>query len=949
MGIQLGSNFSLQTNLPIDERMVCSSIAERDSIPMFKRYEGLLCYVEEEAINYQLVEGITNEHWQELKSSAFHVGPDEPEDKEKIWFDSSDETVETMKFPVEETLTQFRDTVSHMNEKLSEMWVDFQNINGGDFTDEGFTSDSTEGGNVQSIQIKNGLGQNLRQLRQGELAYCSDTNKLYIGARTNPFQETVTNVCIASGDGGGNGSGNLTGDYLDLTAKDGNTYRVTVADDGNLRVFPAKYYTADDPAPEDNARYKGLIINRVFGGGKAGKNGISPISHGFIELYNNNSQALDINLKGLSLHYRTKDDSVWEKIELHGVLPYQHSYLIRCARHTEDLSAVCRHSIKEYDLDWSQVSIDDGGFMVYLGIGRDVLLIQNPYNYNHTGFQIAGYIDMFVLGKEGTSDSVNAYEGSYGYYHNFGNYHTGAQRIDFKDKNNSYGDIEAVDYSTCNINIYRPRSTLDGAWDLYYNKIKLNERIPNMMNICYGKTWSTRTFTWQSAITDVGYLRYRKLDEYRWNTIETEREMVRHHDQDCIIHRVFVRDLEPGVYEYQAGEEGAWSDISTFEVIEHSATNQTDRIKFLQVSDQQGFYESEYDAWKWAIKYIEKNDNDFEWVLNSGDISQNANRSFEWRYYYHHASFNREKCHMICCGNNDLVDKMYSYAFKYYLTVEDEAQIDTTSQFPVSSCHSWDLGFVHFISVNTNVAEDENLFVNQMKWVKEDVEAARARTNPPRWFIMYAHHGAFTVCRMKMAQQMVPFLEDLEIDVLICGHHHSYSRSKPVRMNLRESLEATLGKDLYECTGPEIQNFVMDVGYVEKDYNGKQDQNTPEGNAASEAAYVDEVNGVYYIMCQSTGYKLQSNRDLEKTPTPWWYGFVGEHPYDPSYIMWDIGWDEIKFKSKSVLGVMEFDERSKLDDTLDIYRVKKDINLEDLTEKVIDELTIPHRSNRTSK
>ena len=176
MGIQLGSNFSLQTNLPIDERMVCSSIAERDSIPMFKRYEGLLCYVEEEAINYQLVEGITNEHWQELKSSAFHVGPDEPEDKEKIWFDSSDETVETMKFPVEETLTQFRDTVSHMNEKLSEMWVDFQNINGGDFTDEGFTSDSTEGGNVQSIQIKNGLGQNLRQLRQGELAYCSDTN-----------------------------------------------------------------------------------------------------------------------------------------------------------------------------------------------------------------------------------------------------------------------------------------------------------------------------------------------------------------------------------------------------------------------------------------------------------------------------------------------------------------------------------------------------------------------------------------------------------------------------------------------------------------------------------------------------------------------------------------------------------------------------------------------------
>ena len=76
MGIQLGSNFSLQTGLPLDERMTCKTMTDRDNIPMFKRYEGLLCYVEEEAINYQLIEGITNDCWQELKSSAFHVGPD---------------------------------------------------------------------------------------------------------------------------------------------------------------------------------------------------------------------------------------------------------------------------------------------------------------------------------------------------------------------------------------------------------------------------------------------------------------------------------------------------------------------------------------------------------------------------------------------------------------------------------------------------------------------------------------------------------------------------------------------------------------------------------------------------------------------------------------------------------------------------------------------------------
>ena len=301
---------------------------------------------------------------------------------------------------------------------------------------------------------------------------------------------------------------------------------------------------------------------------------------------------------------------------------------------------------------------------------------------------------------------------------------------------------------------------------------------------------------------------------------------------------------------------------------------------------------------------------------------------------------------MVCCGNNDLVDKKYSYAFKYYLTIEEEADITSTSNFPVSTCHSWDLGFVHFISVNTNVAEDENLFVNQMKWVKQDVEAARARQNPPRWFIMYAHHGPFTVCRMKAPQQMVPFLEDLEIDVLICGHHHSYSRSRPVKMNLREALESTLGKDLYECSGPEIRDFVMGVGYVEAKYNGNPDQNTPEGNAASEAAYINEAEGIYYVMCQSTGFKLQSNKDLEKTPTPWWYGFRGDHPYNPSYITWDISWNEIRLQSKSVTGIMLFDERSKLDTSLNSYVVKEDVSLNDLNAVVIDEITIPHRSRR---
>jgi hypothetical protein len=44
-------------------------------------------------------------------------------------------------------------------------------------------------------------------------------------------------------------------------------------------------------------------------------------------------------------------------------------------------------------------------------------------------------------------------------------------------------------------------------------------------------------------------------------------------------------------------------------------------------------------------------DTGFDFHLNTGDISQNANRSFEWRYHYKYADdLIRTMPHMITCG-----------------------------------------------------------------------------------------------------------------------------------------------------------------------------------------------------------------------------------------------------------------------------------------------------------
>lgn len=591
---------------------------------------------------------------------SVRIGEVEPIDVEQVWFDTSDVHLDDFDFPENIVLQDFQRTIHEIKDKVSniEHATKLEDIYGGGFSSEGVTSQETEGGTVKHVRIKIGQNINLRPLKEGELAYCVDTQKLYIGARLNPMQTTITNVAIggsngsSGGSGGGNESGTLTGEYVELT-NNGKKYRVMIGDDGDLKVYESSYYDAEDPDPVYASRFEGLIINRIYGGGQVGSN-LTPVSHGFIELYNNNQNNVTMNLKGLSVQYRAKTDAMWKKIELDGYLPPRHSYLIRCAKHSEFTSSQCRLKIEKFDKDWSSLALPTSGFSVYLGVGREALgsSIINPFDYDGANHKVEGYIDLMGVGGAGMVNSINAYESTKGYYRSILDINTGAQRVDFADTGEAYDDIESVDYKTCDVNIYRPRCMADGEWDKYYNKIKLNERIPNLLNICFGKEWHTRTFTWQSGVTEIGYIKYRKSGETKWKTKETERELVYHHDQDCTVHRVILYDLEEGMYEYKCGEEGAWSDESIFEIINHDPTNQEEHLKFMMVADQQGWTESEYDAWKWATRYIETNESpdDYEWILNAGDISQNANQSYEWRYYYKHPQFTREKPHMVICG-----------------------------------------------------------------------------------------------------------------------------------------------------------------------------------------------------------------------------------------------------------------------------------------------------------
>lgn len=593
-----------------------------------------------------------------------YTGVEEPIDVEKIWYDLSDEDVRDLRLPENYALSQFQDTVNEIRKEVSriETSVRMEDIKPGTFfTEDSNSSDVDEGSsNVKHVRIKVGTNPKLMQLAEGEMAYCVDTERLYIGVRQSPVSTIITNKIVGGGSStsGDSGSGNLTGEHLELDGRDGKKYRIYIDEDGVLKQRLVEFLDIDTPqasTPGVGARYKGLIINKYFGGGAKG-NGKSPLSHGFIELYNNNQNGQTISLKGLCLYYKTIDDGVWRRFELNGYIPHQHSYLIRGARVNSKMNSSCRHEIDKFDQHW-EIEFSNRSAMIYLGVDYGQLTITNPYNLSD-GTTLNSYIDLLAgahVDEERSLVAVEYDKSKSPAYRRLMTEDCGIQRIDFADTNSTYKDVGQINYRTCDISLYRPRCVEDGAWDLYLDKTKLNENIPNLLNIQYGKEWHTRTFTWQSKIMERGFLRYRKVGATKWIYKDTNTEIVYHTDQDCTIHRVIVRNLEEGLYEYQAGDEGCWGDVATFEVKSYKKDgtyDKTQHIKFLQVSDQQSKLESDYQAWRWTAKYIEDHENpeDYDFVVNCGDISDSGNRSFEWRCYYKFPRFLKEKCHMLCCG-----------------------------------------------------------------------------------------------------------------------------------------------------------------------------------------------------------------------------------------------------------------------------------------------------------
>jgi hypothetical protein len=718
------------------------------------------------------------------------------------------------------------------------------------------------------------------------------------------------------------GADNLGEDFVDLVGDDGQEYRVKIVN-GVPVAMRMDVFNAEDAKDEglNPTVYTGLIINQMYGAGDAIEG--TPVSHGFIELYNFTNK--EMNLKGIHLFYRAKAGS-WQSLPLQGILPARHSFLIRCAQHTIPFSQGVRHNIVDYDMHWD-IRLSDKGFSCYLQIGNEIPE-DNPVRQHkdaegNVTYTNGKYIDLLGAGGVNKEDSVWAYETR---YLNCMDKNTGVRRVDFANSdakqvkamglgNNAAVsglndcDVEPIDYKTCNMEFYRPRCMKDGRWTETVDKPKQKDTLPSMINVMFGEDGEhTRTFTFQTPLVENGFVKIRKDGETKWHNFETNTEMFSNLDGDVSVHRCIVRDLEPGLYEYQVGTEGCVSDNYSFEIKEF---NEENGMRILWTTDQQSWSKREYDVWQMCARFLNNKqqnlDVPFDFHLNTGDISQNANRKFEWSYYFDYAKdITRNIPHVITCGNNDLIDKKYSDAFNYYLTAENQKW---------NSVYAFDLGFVHFVCLNSNEDQtfggpgkefvDTNAFLEaQAQWLDEHLTEVEAREVQPRWVIVFAHLSPLTVGRTKRLQRWIAPIEKHKVDMFLCGHNHAWSVSKPVYSGF--DFNASPAYNDYVTT----QSGTTDLKIVDE----FQADGVTEINREA-----DPANGTYYVLNQAAGFKLSGKekplnltgkveeKHINEDGSPWWIESQAL-PTNPVYIDLKIDFDQIVCDSYEITGIKGADE-----------------------------------------
>lgn len=316
-------------------------------------------------------------------------------------------------------------------------------------------------------------------------------------------------------------------------------------------------------------------------------------------------------------------------------------------------------------------------------------------------------------------------------------------------------------------------------------------------------------------------------------------------------------------------------------------------------------------------------------MINTGDMTQNGNRINEWLDYEAGRKSLYDIAEMVTVGNNDLTpanvyvlgdggdnSKINATNIRFFYCYEMDEENPPVfnvegKEIFVESLYSFDVGERHFLCVNSEISSNTERDVYGLtttgvmydlirEWCeRDDAKATKAKAK-----IAYCHEMPFTIITQNLinsfywngqedtsversgsrlnfnttkanAYWFSKFLQTHSYRLCIGGHKHTYSCSYPLLENENSSM-----KPIIQVTADVLQSdFGSTELYTEIAEGALQGQSFPkswENNANYDMVkhlctfqLVEEITAPIYLMCQATGYKHTSNKELPSPNIPW--------------------------------------------------------------------------------
>lgn len=241
-------------------------------------------------------------------------------------------------------------------------------------------------------------------------------------------------------------------------------------------------------------------------------------------------------------------------------------------------------------------------------------------------------------------------------------------------------------------------------------------------------------------------------------------------------------DLQVGkTYYYSYTQNGKWSEIQSYTV------KSTDNFSVLFVSDTQigrsgdskddAVLMSDTCGWNYTMEKAMKSRNDIAFMISAGDQVEEAYSEIQYRAYLSPETF-RSLPVANTIGNHDFYFPLYSYKFN------NPNVIGQSFSWPAGEGYFYSYGDVLFIVMDSN-----NIFVpDQVKLLN-----AAIKSHPDAKFRVLTMHNSIYSGNGNSYSRVLfaPLFDAYDIDLVLSGHNHSYSRSKELREN-KESSNGTV-------------------------------------------------------------------------------------------------------------------------------------------------------------